>query len=181
MTVHRLYNSPMDIEGVRIVCPACGSRLVVMPRVQYLACKHCGSEYTVQRRGNSIGLEPFSAEQFEISRQIAEVERVQGEGCSNVIFWILLVAVVAFCGIGFASRALFDTSIPFIIGWAVSIVALVAASGVLLRMLNTQRERRLKLEARQDELYKQSRSDHPAAHEEESGEHGLEHPAPAQE
>jgi hypothetical protein len=152
-----------------------------MPRVQYLACKHCGSEYTVQRRGNSIGLEPFSEEQFEISRQIAEVERVQGEGCSNVFFWILLVAGVTFCGIGFASRALFDTSIPFIVGWAVSIAALIAASGVLLRMLNSQREERLRLETRQEELYREARSDHPSAHEEEGGEHGLQHPAAAQE
>ncbi|MGA7731936.1 MAG: hypothetical protein WCD37_11785 [Chloroflexia bacterium] len=171
----------MDVEGIRIVCPACGSRLVVMPRVQYLACRHCGSEYTVQRRGNSIGLETFSAEQFEISRQIADVERAQGEGCSNVFFWILLVAGVGFCGIGFASRALFDTSIPFIVGWAVSLVALVAAAGVLLRMLNTRRYERLKLEAKQDELYREARSDHPAAHEEESGEHGLQHPAATQE
>ena len=171
----------MDVEGVRIVCPACGSRLVVMPRVQYLACKHCSSEYTVQRRGNSIGLEPFSAEQFELSRQIAEVERAQGEGCSNVFFWILLVAGVLFCGVGFLSRALFDTSIPLIVGWAVSIAALVAASGMLLRRLNTQREERLKLEARQEELYIESRSDHPAAHEEEGSKHGLQHPAPTQE
>ena len=152
-----------------------------MPRVQYLACKHCGSEYTVQRRGNTIGLEPFSAEQFEISRQIAEVERAQGEGCSNVFFWILLVAGVLFCGVGFLSRALFNTSIPFIVGWAVSIAALVAAGGVLLRSLNAQREDRLKLEAKQEELYKESRSDHPPAHEEEGGEHGLQHPAPTQD
>lgn len=171
----------MDVDSVRIVCPACGSRLVVLPRVQYLACRHCGSEYTVQRRGNSIGLEPFSAEQFEISQKIAAVEKVQGEGCSNVFFWILLVAGVLFCGIGFLSRALFQTSIPFIIGWAVSIIALVLAAGVLLRMLNTQRYERLKLEARQARLYEQSLSDHPAAHEEEGGEHGLQHPAPTKE
>jgi DNA-directed RNA polymerase subunit RPC12/RpoP len=145
----------MDIDGVRIVCPACGSRLVILPRVQYIACRHCGSEYTVQRRGNSIGLEPFSAEQFEISRQIAEVEREQGEGCSNVFFWILLVSGVLFCGLGFLTRALFHSSVIFILGWAVSMVALVAAAGVMLRTLNEQRQVREKLEAKQKALYEQ--------------------------
>jgi hypothetical protein len=89
--------------------------------------------------------------------------------------------VVGFCGIGFASRALFDTSIPFIIGWAVALISLVAAAGVLLRSLNTQRYQRLKLEAKQAQLYKEARSDHPPAHEEESGEHGLQHPAATQD
>lgn len=145
----------MDVDGVRIVCRACGSRLVILPRVQYIACRHCGSEYTVQRRGNSIGLEPFSAEQFEISRQIAEVEREQGEGCSNVFFWILLVSGVLFCGLGFLTRALFHSSVIFILGWAVSMVTLVAAAGVMLRTLNEQREVRLKLEAKQKALYEQ--------------------------
>jgi hypothetical protein len=149
--------------------------------VQYLACRHCGSEYTVQRRGNSIGLEPFSPEQFEVSRKIADVERAQGEGCSNVFFWILLVSGVLFCGVGFLSRALFQNSIPFIVGWAISIVVLVAAAGVLLRTLNAQRDERLKLEAKQEELFRQSRSDHPAAHEEKGSENGLQHPASAQE
>jgi DNA-directed RNA polymerase subunit RPC12/RpoP len=171
----------MDIDGVKIVCPACGSRLVVLPRVQYLACKHCGSEYIVQKRGNSIGLEPFSAEQFDISKQIADVERAQGEGCSNVFFWILLVSGVLFCGVGFASRALFQTSIPLIIGWVISLVALVAAAGVLLRTLNTQRFQREKLEAKQAKLYEETSSDHPAAHEEEEGEHGLQHPPSTQD
>jgi hypothetical protein len=143
----------MDVDGVRIVCPACGWRLVVMPRVQYLACRNCGSEYTVQRNGNSIGLEPFVPEQVEISRQIAEVEKSQGEGCSNVFFWILLVTGVFFCGIGFLSRALFQTSVPFVLGWAISIITLVVASGVLLRSINTQRLQRLKLEAKRQKLY----------------------------
>src|SRR5215210_5538817 len=88
------YNDTMEVDVVRIACPACGSRLSVMPRVKYLACKHCGSEYLVQRRGNTIGLEPFVEEQYEISQKIAEVERSQGEGCSNVFFWIFLVAVL---------------------------------------------------------------------------------------
>lgn len=152
-----------------------------MPRVQYLACKHCGSEYLVQKRGNSIGLEPFSQEQYDLSKQIAAVERAQGEGCSNVFFWILLVSGVLFCGVGFLSRALFDTSIPMIIGWVVSLAALVSAAGVLLRTLNAQRFEREKLEAKQAELYAESASDHPAAHEEEEREHGLQQPAPAQE
>ncbi len=126
-----------------------------MPRVQYLACRNCGSEYTVQRRGNSIGLEPFVPEQVEISKQIAEVEKSQGEGCSNVFFWILLVTGIGFCGIGFLSRALFQTSIPFVIGWAISLITLVLAAGVMLRMLNTQREERLRLEAKRQKLYEQ--------------------------
>ncbi|HST04288.1 MAG TPA: hypothetical protein VLQ48_06080 [Chloroflexia bacterium] len=145
----------MDIDGVRIVCPACGSRLVILPRVQYIACRHCGSEYTVNRRGNSIGLEPFSPEQFEISRQIADVERVQGEGCSNVFFWILLVTGVLFCGLGFLTRALFQSSWIFIAGWAISVIVLVAAGGVALRLLNEQRFVRETLEAKQKDLYDQ--------------------------
>ena len=151
----------MDVDGVKIACPACGSRLTVMPRVKYLACTHCGSEFLVQKRGNSIGLEPFEPEQFEISQQIAEVERVQGEGCSNVFFWIFVVTGVFFCGIGFASRAIFNSVIPMIAGWAVSVVALVVAAGVLLRMLNVELAKRLKLEARQQELYEQSAGTEP--------------------
>jgi predicted RNA-binding Zn-ribbon protein involved in translation (DUF1610 family) len=146
----------MDVDGVKIVCPACGRRLVVMPRVQYLACRNCGSEYTVQRRGNSVGLEPFAPEQVELSRQIADIERSQGEGCSNVFFWILLVTGVFFCGIGFLSRALFQTSVPFILGWAISLIMLVVAAGALLRRLNTQRFERLKLEATRQKLYEQT-------------------------
>jgi DNA-directed RNA polymerase subunit RPC12/RpoP len=143
----------MEVDAVRIVCPACGSRLTIMPRVQYVACKHCGSEYQVQRQGNTIGLEPFVAEQYELSRQIAAVERSQGEGCSNVFFWIFLVAGIFFCGIGCFGRVLFDTNVPIIVGWAISLVALVVAAGVLLRRLNTQRAERQKLEAQQQELY----------------------------
>jgi hypothetical protein len=145
----------MDIDGVKIVCPACGRRLVIMPRVEYLACRNCGSEFTVQRKGNSIGLEPFIPEQVELSRQIAEVERSQGEGCSNVFFWILLVTGVLFCGVGVLSRALFQTSVPFVLGWGISIITLVVAAGVLLRSLNTQREQRLRLEAKRQRLYEQ--------------------------
>jgi DNA-directed RNA polymerase subunit RPC12/RpoP len=145
----------MDVDGVRIVCPACGRRLVVMPRVEYIACRNCGSEYTVQRKGNTIGLEAFVPEQVELSRQIADVERSQGEGCSNVFFWILLVTGVLFCGIGFLSRTLFHTSVPFVLGWAISLITLVVAAGVLLRSLNTQREQRLRLEAKRQKLYEQ--------------------------
>ena len=55
----------------------------------------------------------------------------------------------------FLTRALFETSVYFVIGWAVSLLALVAAAGVLLRHLNTQRAERLKLEARRQELYEE--------------------------
>lgn len=145
----------MDVDGVRIACPACGTRLTVMPRVQYLACTHCGSEYLVQRRGSSVGLEPFAAEQYELSKQIAEVERVQGEGCTNVFFWIFLVAGVLFCGAGFLGRTLFHSDLLIVLGWAISLLVLALAAGVLLRMLNTQRAERLKLEARKQALYDQ--------------------------
>jgi hypothetical protein len=149
----------MDVDGVKIVCPACGRRLVVMPRVQYIACRNCGSEYTVQRNGNSVGLETFVPEQVELSKQIADIERSQGEGCSNVFFWILLVTGIFFCGIGFLSRALFQTSVPFVLGWAISLITLVVAAGVLLRTLNAQRVERLRLEARRQKLYEQMAAD----------------------
>jgi DNA-directed RNA polymerase subunit RPC12/RpoP len=145
----------MDVEGVRIACPACGYRLTVMPRVDYLACARCGSEYLVQRKGSSIGLEPFAPEQYELSRQIAGIEAAQGAACSNVFFWILLVAGVLFCGLGFLTRALFQTSVIFVLGWAISLLALAAAAVVLLRHLNAQRAERLKLERRRQELYEQ--------------------------
>ena len=131
-----------------------------MPRIQYLACKHCGSEYLVQRRGNTIGLEVFAEEQFEISKKIAAVEKTQGEGCSNVFFWIFAVAGIFFCLIGYLGRTFLDSSIPMVVGWGLSVVALVVAAGVLLQMLNTQRGERLKLEARQQELYEE-RGDQP--------------------
>lgn len=145
----------MEVDAVRIACPACGSRLTVMPRIKYLACRHCGSEYLVQRRGNTIGLEAFEEEQFEISKQIAAVERTQSEGCSNVFFWIFAVAGVFFCLLGFLGRTFLNSSIPLVVGWALSLLALVVAAGVLVKMLNGQREERLKLEARQTELYEQ--------------------------
>jgi DNA-directed RNA polymerase subunit RPC12/RpoP len=149
----------MEVDAVRIACPACGSRLTVMPRIQYLACKHCGSEYLVQRRGNTIGLEAFAEEQFELSKQIAAVEQTQTEGCSNVFFWIFAVAGIFFCLLGYLGRTFLNTSIPLIVGWALSLLALVAAAGVLVKMLNSQRGERLKLEARQQELYEQGGED----------------------
>ncbi len=127
-----------------------------MPRVDYLACKHCGSEYLVQRRGNTVGLEAFSEEQYEISRGIADVERKQGEGCSNVFFWIFAVTAVAFCGAGYLGRTFFENNNVLLIGgWIISLLALGAAAVVLLRVLNTQRADRLKLEERQRDLYAQ--------------------------
>ncbi|MDQ5825916.1 MAG: hypothetical protein M3441_17110 [Chloroflexota bacterium] len=146
----------MEVDAVRVACPACGSRLTIMPRVDYVACKHCGSEYLVQGRGNTVGLEPFSQEQYDISRQIAEVEKKQGEGCSNVFFWILLVMAVAFCGAGYLGRTFFaNNNVLLIGGWAISLLTLGAAAVVLLRVLNTQRGDRLKLEEQQRELYAQ--------------------------
>jgi hypothetical protein len=125
-----------------------------MPRTQYLVCTHCGTEYLVQRRGNTIGLEPFAQEQYELSQQIAAVERSQGEGCSNAFFWIFLFAGIFFCGLGYLGRTFFgNNNTALILGWAVSLLALVVAATVLLRTLNAQRAERLKLEARQRELY----------------------------
>jgi hypothetical protein len=142
--------------------------------VRYVACRHCGSEYFVQRRGNTIGLEPYTPEQFELSQKIAEVERSQGEGCSNVFFWIFLVAGIFFCGIGFISRELFDTNVPLVIGWAISMLALVVGAGVVLRVLNTQRAERLKLEAEQRELYQK------ASEEEDANEQAVKEEAEAE-
>ena len=143
----------MEVDAVRIACPACGKRLTIMPRVEYVACTHCGSEYLVQRRGNAVGLEPFAQEQYDISKQIAAVEQSQGEGCSNVFFWILLVTAVLFCGLGFLGRTLFhNNNTLLILGWAISMLVLVLAAGVLLRVLNTQRFERLNLEAKQQAL-----------------------------
>ncbi len=134
-----------------------------MPRIKYLACRHCGSEYLVQRRGNTIGLEPFAEEQYEISRQIAEVEKSQGEGCSNVFFWIFLVAILFFCIMGFLGRTFFSNdNTALIIGWAIAMFVLIVAAGVLLRSLNTQRAQRVKLETRQQELYKQTAEENQA-------------------
>lgn len=127
--------------------------MAVMPRIEYLACTRCGSEYLVRRRGSAVGLEPFAAEQYELSRQIAEVERSQSEGCSNVFFWIFLVAGIFFCGIGYLGRTFFRTNDLFVIGWAIALLALVLAATALLRVLNTQRAERQRLEARQQELY----------------------------
>lgn len=146
----------MEVDSVRIACPACGSRLTMLPRIQYVACKHCGSEYLVQRRGNTIGLEPFAEEQYELSRQISDVERSQSEGCSNVFFWIFLVMGIAFCGAGYLGRTFFgNNNTLLILGWAISLLALTVAAGVLLRLLNGQRADRLKLEQQQRDLYAQ--------------------------
>jgi hypothetical protein len=138
-----------------------------MPRVKYLACTHCGSEYLVQRRGSAVGLEPFAEEQYEISQQIAAVERAQGEGCSNVFFWIFLVAGILFCGAGYLGRTFLHNNILFVGGWFISMIVLVLAAGVLLRSLNGQRADRLKLEARQRELYEaqEDQEQEPSSHQ----------------
>lgn len=149
----------MEVDAVRIACPACGSRLTVMPRIQYLVCKHCGSEYLVQRRGNTIGLEAFAEEQFELSKQIAAIEQTQSVGCSNVFFWIFAVAGIFFCLLGYLGRTFLKSNIPLVLGWALSLLALVVAAGVLGKMLNSQRKERLKLEGRQQELYEQREED----------------------
>ncbi len=145
----------MEVDAVRIACPACGSRLTVMPRIQYLACRHCGSEYLVQRRGNTIGLEAFAEEQYEISKQIANVEKTQSEGCSNVFFWIFAVAAIFFCLLGYLGRTFLQNNVLLVGGWALSLLALVVGAGVVIKMLNSQRGERVKLEARQQELYEQ--------------------------
>ena len=155
ITNRLLYNDVMEVDAVRIACPACGSRLTVLPRIQYLACRHCGSEYLVQRRGNTVGLEAFAEEQYEISKQIAAVERTQTEGCSNVFFWIFAVAGIFFCLLGFLGRTFLNSNIPLLAGWALSLLALIVAAGVLIKMLNGQRDERVKLEVRQQELYEQ--------------------------
>ncbi len=108
----------------------------------------------MQRQGNTLGLEPFAEEQHEISKQISAVEKTQGEGCSNVFFWAFLIIGIFFCGIGFLSRTFFqNNNIPLVVGWAISLLSLTIASGVLLRFLNTQRAERLKLEAKQARLH----------------------------
>jgi DNA-directed RNA polymerase subunit RPC12/RpoP len=162
----------MDVDSVRVACPACGTRLTVMPRVEYLACTHCGSEYLVQRRGRSVGLEPFAQEQYDISKQIADVEKSQGEGCSNVFFWIFLVAIIFFCVLGYLGRTLFKNNVLLWAGWGISIMALVLAAGVLLRTLNASRLERVKLEAKQQELYAASDSAEPEQTEEEQESDG---------
>lgn len=149
----RPYNGRVDVDGVRMACPACGARLVVMPRARYVACKRCESEYAVQQQGNTVGLQPFAPREFELSRQIADVEKSQGEGCTNVFFWVFLVAGIFFCGAGYLSRALFQTSIPLVVGWAISLAALIVAAITLLRMLNAQRAHRQRLEAERRELF----------------------------
>jgi len=133
-----------------------------MPRVEYLACTHCGSEYLVQRKGRAVGLEPFAPEQYDLSKQISDVERSQSEGCSNVFFWILLVAFIFFCVLGLMGRSLFQNSnILLIVGWVISILALTLAAIVLLRNLNASRYKRLELEARRRELYAKEQAANP--------------------
>src|SRR6185503_13434086 len=99
--------------------------------------------------------EPFEPEQFEISKKLADVERLQGEGCSNVSFWIFAVIGVFFCLFGFLGRALLNNITPVIIGWALSLAALAVAAVMLLQTLGVQRGERMKLEARQQELFEQ--------------------------
>jgi hypothetical protein len=62
---------------------------------------------------------------------------------------------VLFCGLGFLTRALFQSSWIFVAGWAISLIVLVAAAGVMLRTLNAQREVRISLEAKQKAMFEQ--------------------------
>lgn len=48
-------------EVVTLSCSACGARLQIPATVQQFACQQCGKEYTIQRGGGIVFLEPVGA------------------------------------------------------------------------------------------------------------------------
>ncbi len=138
------YNAAMD-EPIRVRCLACQARFDLPPRSQYAACRKCGSEYLVSRKGGAYTLEPLTPAEFALSQQVAVVEREQEMGCANTALSLLAGVVVLFCAIGGIGRLVFDNSAACLVSWLLALLVVVPGAVIMLRNLERDRRRKARL------------------------------------
>jgi hypothetical protein len=136
-------------EPIRVRCLACGNRLELPPRTNYAACRKCGSEYRVGRRGGAYALEPLTPEEFAVTQQVAAVEREQEMGCANTALSLLVGVVLLFCVLGGVGRLVFNNSAACLVAWVLALLIVVPGAVIMLRNLERDRRRKDRLLARQ--------------------------------
>jgi len=158
----------VDDELMRVRCLACGARLSLPSGTTYAACKKCGSEYLVSRRGGAYALQPISPDELALTREVAEVEREGEMGCANLALSMLAGVVILFCVIGGIGRFVLGSQ-AICVGSGVLALIMVAASAVLmLRNLERDRLRKVRLLASRpplvDDVQSANSAEHPEGH-----------------
>ncbi len=110
------------------------------PRTNYAACRKCGSEYMVSRRGGAYALQPVTPEEFVLTQQMAAVEHEREMGCANIALSILAGVTILFCLIGGLGQILFNNR-AICFGSGLLAVALVGVGAVVM-LRNLERDRR---------------------------------------
>lgn len=137
---------------IRLRCPACGTRMDLPARTTYAACRHCGSEYLVERRRGAWTLQPLTPEEVALSQEVAAVERRQEMGCANAAMSILAFFTVFFCLIGVAGWCATRNSWISLVTWLVAFALFVPLAIAMLRNVERGRVRRERLLARKAAL-----------------------------
>jgi DNA-directed RNA polymerase subunit RPC12/RpoP len=138
------YNAGMD-EPIRVRCLACQARLELPPRATYAACRKCGSEYLVSRRGGAYALQPLAPEEVVLTQQVAAVEREQEMGCANTALSLLAGIVILFCVVGGLGQVLFNNRLVCVGSWVVALALVVPGAIVMLRNLQRDGQRKARL------------------------------------
>jgi DNA-directed RNA polymerase subunit RPC12/RpoP len=141
-------NQPMMDDLIRLRCPACGTRMDLPARTTYAACRHCGSEYLVERRRGAWTLQPLTPEEVALSQEVAAVEHRQEMGCANAALSILAFFTVFFCLIGVAGWCATRNSWISLATWLVAFALFVPLAIAMLRNVERGRVRRERLLAR---------------------------------
>jgi DNA-directed RNA polymerase subunit RPC12/RpoP len=136
-------------EPLRVRCLACDARLTLPPKADYAACRTCGSEYLVQRRGGAVTLQPITPDELERTRAVAAIEREGEMGCANTALSLLAACVILLCVVGGIGLQFFNSRL--ICGGAafVALLLVIVGSVVMRRNLERSRLDRLRLLAEQ--------------------------------
>ncbi len=118
-------------EPIRVRCLACQARLELPPRATYAACRKCGSEYLVSRRGGAYALQPLAPEEVALTQQVAAVEREQEMGCANTALSLLAGIVILFCVVGGLGQVLFNNRLICVGSWVVALALVVPGAIVM--------------------------------------------------
>jgi DNA-directed RNA polymerase subunit RPC12/RpoP len=132
-------------EPIRVRCLACQARLELPPRATYAACRKCGSEYLVSRRGGAYALQPLAPEEVALTQQVAAVEREQERGCANTALSLLAGIVILFCVVGGLGQVLFNNRLICVGSWVVALALVVPGAIVMLRNLQRDGRRKARL------------------------------------
>jgi DNA-directed RNA polymerase subunit RPC12/RpoP len=145
-------NDQMMDDLIRLRCPACGTRMDLPARTTYAACRHCGSEYLVERRRGAWTLQPLTPEELALSQEVAAVEHRQEMGCANAAMSILAFFTVFFCLIGVAGWCATRNSWISLVTWLIAFALFVPLAIAMLRNVERGRVRRERLLARKAAL-----------------------------